>query len=171
MRSQAFRILAPPRTPCLPFNKCSTLFHHLVSRPALLSLGEWPQVWFGNIRFHWDMGQIFSLPKQSSAGSHACVKPGAQSLERKAGSGIGKLHQQAVCASPEGKSGCLESMGNKEGWEKGKKASLRRWFGTRVELITWKKQFSLKKRACAKTRVYLAGGRGALSVDMGLQVV
>lgn len=64
-------------------------------------------------------GQIFSSPKQSSAGSHACVKPGAQSLERKAGSGIGNdISRQS--ASPEGKSGCLESMGNKEGWEKGK---------------------------------------------------
>lgn len=50
------------------------------------------------------MGQIFSSPKHSSAGSHACVKPGAQSLDRKAGSGIDKLYQKAVCASPEGKS-------------------------------------------------------------------
>lgn len=55
------------------------------------------------------MGQLISSPTHSPAGSYACVKPGTQSLDRKAVSGTDKLHYKAVRASTEGKARCLGS--------------------------------------------------------------
>lgn len=70
-----------------------------------------------------------------------------------------RLHQKAVCASPEGKSWCLGSR------KEGGLGERREGFTEEVILNKsgthhMKKQLSLKKEAYAKTRVYLAGGCG-----------